>query len=119
MSAEERKRVTVMSVGFPGVILWHTCPKFCRALPEASHFTCLKPGIISQHLALLPQEFDCCPPALSEVIATRLFIVHWVEWCPSGDIVHSRPSSFSVLPVVSRFITGIFSPVHPFHAEIQ
>ena len=80
MTAKERKYVTVMSVGFPGVILWHViCPKLCRALPEASHFTCLWPHIINQHLALLPQEFDCCPLAFSEVIAKSLFIVHWVE----------------------------------------
>ena len=81
---------------------------FCRALPKASHLTHPWPGIINHHLALLPQEFDCCPPAFSEVLAKRLFIVHWVEQCLSGDIVHSHPSSFSVFPVVSRFITGVF-----------
>ena len=80
MTAKERKYVTVMSVGFPGVILWHViCPKLCRALPEASHFNCLWPGIINHHLALLPQESDCCPPAFNEVVAKRLFVVHWVE----------------------------------------
>ena len=72
MTAKERKYVTVMSVGFPGVILWHViCPKLCRALPEASHLTCLWPGIINHHLALLPQESDCCPPAFSEVMVKK------------------------------------------------
>ena len=70
----------VMSVGFPGVILWHVIgPKLCRALPEASHRTCLWPGIVNHHLALLLQESDCCPSAFSEVRAKRLFVVHWVE----------------------------------------
>ena len=34
-----------------------------------------------------------------------LFVVHWVEQCSTGDTVYSKPSSFSVFPVVSRFIT--------------
>ena len=80
MTAEERKYVTVMSVGSPGVILWHVVgPKLCHALPEASHLTCLWPGIINHHLVLLPQESDCCPPAFSDVMAKRLFAVQWVE----------------------------------------
>ena len=55
MIAKERAYVTVMSVGFPGVILWHiVCPKLCRTLPEASHITRLRPGIINRHLAQLP-----------------------------------------------------------------
>ena len=109
MIAKERERVTVMYVGFPGVILWHiVCPKLCRALPKASHLTYLWPGIINRHLALLSQESDCRPSAFSEVLAKRLFVVHWVEWCSSGDTVYSHPSSFSVFPAVSRFITGVF-----------
>ena len=80
MTAKEREYVTVMSVGFPGVILWHVvCPKLCRALPEASHLARLWPGIINHHLALLPYESDCRPSAFSEVLAKRLFVVHWVE----------------------------------------
>ena len=68
----------LMSVGFPSVILWHVIsPKVCRALPEASHFTCLWPSTINHHLALLPQQCDFCHPALSEVIAKNLFVVHW------------------------------------------
>ena len=36
MTAKEREYVAVMSVGSPGVVLWHiTCPKFSGALPEA------------------------------------------------------------------------------------
>ena len=32
--------VAVMSVGSPGVVLWHVvCPKLCCALPKASHLT--------------------------------------------------------------------------------
>ena len=80
MTAKERKYVTVMSVGFPGIILGHVVyPKLCRALPEALYLTRLWPGIINHHLALLPQESDCPPSAFSEVLAKRLFVVHWVE----------------------------------------
>ena len=94
----------------PGGVLWHVvCPKLGYALPEVSHLTRLWPGIINRHFALLSQEFDCCPLVLSEDMAKkRLFVVHRVEKCSSGDIVHSHPSSFSVFQVVSRFITGIF-----------
>ena len=107
MIAKERECVAMMSVGLPGVVLWHiACPKLCCTLPEASHLTSLSPGIINRHLALLSQESDSRPSAASEVLAKRLFIVHWVEWCSSGDTVYSDPSSFSVFPVVSRFITG-------------
>ena len=75
MNAKERKYVTLMYVGSPGVILWHVvCPKLCRALPEALHLTCLWPGIINYHLVLLLQESDCCPPAFSEIMAKRLFV---------------------------------------------
>ena len=80
MTAKEQEYVTVMSVGLPGVILWHVvCPKLCRALPEASHVTHLWPGIINHHLALLPQESDCRSSAFSEFLAKRLFVVHCVE----------------------------------------
>ena len=80
MTTKEQEYVTVMSVGFPGVILWHVvCPKLCRALPEASHLTRLWPGIINHRLALLPQKSDCRPSAFSEVLAKSLFVVHWVE----------------------------------------
>ena len=81
MTANERKYVTVMSVGFPGVILWHiVCPKLCRAVPEASsHLTRLWPGVINYNLALWHQEPDCRPSAFSEVLAKMLFVVHWVE----------------------------------------
>ena len=93
--------------------------KLCCTLPDASHLTRLWPGIINPHLALLFQESDSRLSAVSEVLAKRLFVLHWVEWCSSGDTVYSHPSSFSFFPVVSRFITGFFSPVHPFHAGIQ
>ena len=54
MIAKEREYVAVMSVGFPGVVLWHVvCPKLGCALPEASHLTRLLPGIINRHFALL------------------------------------------------------------------
>ena len=76
-------------------------------------------GIINHHLALLPKNLAVVLKRFSEVMAKRLFNVHWVEWCPSGDIVHSHPFSFSVFPEVSRIITGFFSPVHPPHARIH
>ena len=80
MIAKEREYVTVMSVGFPGVVLWHVvCPKLCCALPEASHLTRLWPGIINRHFALLSKESDCRSSAFSEVLAKWLFVVHWVE----------------------------------------
>ena len=108
MTAEERKYVTVMSVGFLGLILWHViCPKLCRALPEASHLTCLWPGITNHHLALLSQESGSRVSAFSEVLAKRKFVVHWVELCSSGDTVFPHPSSISVFPMVSRFITEV------------
>ena len=107
--AKERDYVAVMSVGSPGGALWHVvCPKLGNALPDVSHLTRLWPGIINRHFALLSQESDCRPSAFSEALTERLFVVHWVEWCPSGDTVYSHPSSLSVLPVVSRFIAGIF-----------
>ena len=54
MIAKEREYVAVMSVGFPGVVLWHVvCPKLGCALPGASHLTRLLPGIINRHFALL------------------------------------------------------------------
>ena len=78
--AEERDHVAVMSVGSPGGVLWHVvCPKLGYALPEVSHLTRLWPGIINRHFALLSQESDCRPSALSEVMAKRLFVVRWVE----------------------------------------
>ena len=52
------------------------CPKLCRALPEASHLTCLWTGIINHHLAVLSQESDCCPPAFSVVKARKLFVMN-------------------------------------------
>ena len=53
-SAKEREYVAVMSVGFPGVVLWHVvCPTLGCALLEASHLTRLLPGIINRHFALL------------------------------------------------------------------
>ena len=80
MVAKEREYVAVMSVGFPGVILWHiTCLKFGSTFPEASHLTRLWPGIINGHLALLPQELDSRPSACSEVLTKWLFIMHRVE----------------------------------------
>ena len=95
MTAKERKYMIVMSVGFLGVILWHfICPKLCRALPEASHLTCVWTGIINHHLALLSQESDCCPPAFSEI-----FLLCF----PSGLVLHHRG----------------YSLVHPFHTGIQ
>ena len=99
----------MMPVGFPGVVQRHiTCPKFCSTLPEASHLTRLWPGIINRYFILLSQESDCRSSAISEVLTERLFVAHWVEWCPSGDAMYSYPSSLSVLPVVSRFITRFF-----------
>ena len=106
--ARERKYVAVMSVGLPGVVLWHvSCPKLCCALPEASHVARLWPGIINRHLTLLSQESGSCPSTFSEILAKWLFVMHWVEWSPSGDAMHSHPSSLSVLPVVSRFVTRV------------
>ena len=107
--AKERDCVAVMSVGSPGGVLWHVdCPKLGYALPEFSHLTCLSPGIINRHFTLFSQESECSPSAFSEALTERRFVVHWVEQCPSGDTVHSHPSYFSVLPVVSCFITRIF-----------
>ena len=78
--AKEREYVAVMSVGSPGVVLWRVvCPKLCRALPKASHLTHPWPGIINRHLALLSQESDCRPSAFSEVLAKKVFVVHWIE----------------------------------------
>ena len=83
-----------MSVGFPGVVLWHVvCPKFCCALPEASQLTRLWPGIINRHFGLLSWESDCRSSAFSEVLTERLFVVHWVRmvsvfvmpWDPEAD----------------------------------
>ena len=111
MIAKKREYFAMMSVGLPGAVLWHiACPKLklCCALPEASHLTRLLPGIINGRLALLFQESDNRPSAFSDVLAKRLFVVHRVEQCSSGDTVHSHPSSFSVFPAVSRFITGVF-----------
>ena len=88
-------------------------------LPEASHLTRLWPGIINRHLALLPQEFDSRPSAFSEVLAKWLFVVHWVEWCPSGDTMYSHPSSLSVFPVSLALHHRGFSLVNPFHAKIK
>ena len=108
MIAKEREYVAVMSVGFPGVVLYHVvCPKLCCALPEASHLTHSWPGIINRHFALLSKESDCRSSAFSEVLTERLFVVHWVAECPSGDTMYSHPSSRSVLPVVSRFIARV------------
>ena len=107
--AKERDYVAVMSVGSPGGFLWHVvCPKLGYALPEASHLTCLWPGIINRHFALLSQESDCRSSAFSEVLTERLFVAHWIESCPSGDTMYSHPSSLSVLPLVSRFIARVF-----------
>ena len=107
--AKERDYVAVMSVGSPGGVLWHVvCPKLDYALPEASHLTRFWPGIINRHFALLSQESDCRPSAFRDALTERLFVVHWVEWCPSDDAMYSHPSSLSVLPLVSRFIAGIF-----------
>ena len=70
MIAKERDYITVMSVGLPRVVLWHiTCPKPSGILPEASYLTRLLPGIVDRHLALLSQEFDSSPSAISEVLA--------------------------------------------------
>ena len=80
MIAKKREYVAMMSVGLPGVVQWRiACPKLCCTLPEASHLTRLWPSIITLHLALLPQESDSRPSAVSEVLAKRLFVVHWVE----------------------------------------
>ena len=70
MIAKERCYVAVMSVGLPGVVLWHiTCPKFSSTSPEASRLTrFLWPSIVTRHLAL-SQEFDSRPSAFSEVLA--------------------------------------------------
>ena len=77
--------------------------KLCRALPEASHLTCLWPGIIYHHHALLPQELDCCPPAFSGGYGKKA--------------VHRALGRcfVSSLPLHHRG----FSPVHPSHAGIQ
>ena len=108
MITKKREYVAVM-FGFPGVVQRHiTCPKFCSTLPEASHLTRLWPCIINRHLALLSQEFDSRPAAFSEVLTKWLFVVHWVEWCPSGDAMYSQPSSLPVFPVVSCFVTSFF-----------
>ena len=107
--AKERDYVAVMSVGSPGGGLWHVvCPELGNALPEVSHLTRLWPGIINCHFALLSRNSDCRPSAFSEALTERLYVVHWVEWCPSGDIVHSHPTSLSVLPVVSCLIARVF-----------
>ena len=104
MTAKERKYVTVMSVGFPGVILWHVvCPKLCRALPEASHLTLLWPGIINHHLALLPQESDLrsvrlCKKAVRRAVG-RIVIV-W-RYCALSPIF------LLCFPVVSHFVIGV------------
>ena len=66
------------------------------------------PGVINRHFALLSQESDCRPSAFSEALTERLFVAHWVEECPSDDAMFSHQSSFSVLPVVLRFITRFF-----------
>ena len=67
MIAKEREYVAVLSVGFPGVVLWHVvCPKLCCTLPEFSHLTRLWPGIMNRHFALLYQESDSSPSAFSE-----------------------------------------------------
>ena len=115
--AKERDYVAVMSVGSRGGVLWHVvCPKLGYALSKASHLTCLWPGIINRYFALLSQESDCRPSAFREALTKRLFVVHWVEWCPSGDAMYSHPSSLCVLPVVSRFIAGAF--LLSIHTEI-
>ena len=109
MIAKEREYAVVMSVGSLGGVLWNVvCPKLGYARPEASHLTRLWPGIINRHFALLSQESDCRPSAFSEALTERLFVVHRVEKCPSGDAMYSHPSSLSALPVVSRFIAGVF-----------
>ena len=88
--AKEREYVAVMSVGSPGVVLWHVvCPKLCCALPKASHLTHSWPGIINRHFALLSQESDCRSSAFSEDLTEKLFIVHRVEWCSSRDTHHA------------------------------
>ena len=94
MIVKERKYVAVMSVGLPGVVLWHiACPN--SVVPSrdiASH-----PFVARYHqssLRSLSQESDSRPSAVSEVLAKRLFVVHWVEWCSSGDTVYSHPYSF-------------------------
>ena len=80
MIAKEREYVAVMSVGLPGVVQWHVaCPKLCCTLPEASHLTRLWPGIINCQLALLSQESESRPSAVSEVLAKRRFVVLSVE----------------------------------------
>ena len=77
---EKSEKVAVMSVGFPGVVLWHiVCPKLVHALPEGSHLTRLWPGIISRHFAQLSQKSDCRYSAFSGALTEKLFVVHWVE----------------------------------------
>ena len=122
MTAKVRKDVTVLSVGFPGVILWHvTCPKLCRALPEASHFTCLWPGIINQHLALMPQKnlTVVLLRSFSESTAKKAVhralgrIVSVCRYCALSPIfLLCFPSSLALHHIG-------YSPVHPSHAGIQ
>ena len=98
--AKERDNVAVMSVWSPGGVLWHVvCPKLGYALPEVSHLTRLRPGIINRYFALLSQESDCRPSAFNEVMAKRLFVrralgrtVFVWRYCALS------PSSFSVFP---------------------
>ena len=118
MTAKERKYVAVTSVGLPGVVLWHVaCPKLCCALPEASHLTRLWPGIINRHLALLSQESDSRPSAFSEVLAIGC------SSCIGSSVRLAIPCTLTHLPSLfsqsSRASSQRFSPVRPFHAEIQ
>ena len=108
MNVKKKDYAAVVSFRFPDVVLWHiTCPKFSGSIQEASHLTRLWPDIVNRHLALLSQEFDSRHAAFSEVLAKRLFGMHWVEQSPSGDAMYSHPSSHSVFPAVSCFVTWV------------
>ena len=103
--------MTVMSVGFPSVVLWHVvCPQLCRALPQTSHLTRLWQGITNHHLALLPQKSDCCHSAFNEVLAEKAVR----RSIGSNSVRLSILCTLTYLPSllsqnVSRFITGFFS----------
>ena len=109
MIAKKRECVAVMSVGFPGVVLWHiVCPNLCCALPEGSHLTCLWPGVINRHFGLWSQESDCRSSAFSEVLtfvvlATPCTLTHRPLCSPSSLVLHRKG----------------FSLVHPFHTGTQ
>ena len=117
-----------MSVWFPGVILWHvTCPKLCRALQEASHFTCLWPVNIwlcctryhqSSSRSVVPRirlssscvQWGSGKKAVRRALGRIVFVCQYCALLPIFLLCF--PSSLALHH-------WDFSPVHPSHAGIQ